>query len=302
MTSEMDDHLIAQLRTERCPWCSSNGASRRGDQQHGGGLHDGRERGRGAPGGPGPPAYRFHQRSTRVEIGARPAVGILARARHVMASTKTSGWSGGQPQGRRGHRSHDSHAGRPKLPRLCWGPTIYGHRHVERSPAGRAFSSARYIGGGFRRYLARRFTEPPLTTVRLSLKDLAENAFHALLRDLDEQGGAKSDRKLETRLIVRETPARRRSAQPAVIECFTSRGEASSPHSDQPTTTRDCPCSTVQPPRFLAHGHWRRRRECAAPPSGRGRRRPQSDRDHLWRRCPRRRNLHARGQENIPHF
>ena len=70
------------------------------------------------------------------------------------------------------------------------------------------------------------FTEPPLTTVHLPLTDLAEHAFHALLRDLDEQGGAKSDCKLETRLIVRESTcqAARRSAQPAVIECFTSRG------------------------------------------------------------------------------
>jgi len=51
------------------------------------------------------------------------------------------------------------------------------------------------------------FTEPPLTTVRLSREDLAEHAFHALVPD-DE---AKPESVVETHLVIRETtcPARR---------------------------------------------------------------------------------------------
>ncbi|HUO29577.1 MAG TPA: LacI family DNA-binding transcriptional regulator [Bryobacteraceae bacterium] len=48
------------------------------------------------------------------------------------------------------------------------------------------------------------FTEPPLTTVRLSRGELAERAFHALLSDLNGEphgGGVK----VETHLVVRET-------------------------------------------------------------------------------------------------
>jgi DNA-binding LacI/PurR family transcriptional regulator len=47
------------------------------------------------------------------------------------------------------------------------------------------------------------FTEPPLTTVRLSRRELAEHAFHALLGDGGEPGGYQS--KLETHLIIRES-------------------------------------------------------------------------------------------------
>ena len=54
------------------------------------------------------------------------------------------------------------------------------------------------------------FTEPPLTTVRLSRKELAEHAFHALLRDVDEQPTGRPDCKVETHLVIREStcPAR----------------------------------------------------------------------------------------------
>ncbi|MGA2592696.1 MAG: LacI family DNA-binding transcriptional regulator [Bryobacteraceae bacterium] len=57
------------------------------------------------------------------------------------------------------------------------------------------------------------FTEPPLTTVRLSRRELAERAFHALLADLDSQP-RRPENKVETHLVVRETtcPARRESA------------------------------------------------------------------------------------------
>jgi len=47
------------------------------------------------------------------------------------------------------------------------------------------------------------FTEPPLTTVRLSRRELAEHAFHALLGDSGEAPGSQS--KLETHLIIRES-------------------------------------------------------------------------------------------------
>jgi DNA-binding LacI/PurR family transcriptional regulator len=57
------------------------------------------------------------------------------------------------------------------------------------------------------------FTEPPLTTVRLSRKELAEHAFHALLRDLRGQAAPKSDCKLETHLIIRESTSEVRSAK-----------------------------------------------------------------------------------------
>ncbi len=52
------------------------------------------------------------------------------------------------------------------------------------------------------------FTEPPLTTVRLSRSELGENAFHALLRDLQEHPKAKADAKVETHLVIRESTCR----------------------------------------------------------------------------------------------
>lgn len=48
------------------------------------------------------------------------------------------------------------------------------------------------------------FTEPPLTTVRLSRKELGERAFHALLSNLDGKP-LRHESKLETHLVVRET-------------------------------------------------------------------------------------------------
>jgi DNA-binding LacI/PurR family transcriptional regulator len=61
------------------------------------------------------------------------------------------------------------------------------------------------------------FTEPPLTTVRLSRQELAERAFHGLLSNLDAlpkrsetRAETRSENKVETHLVVRETtcPAR----------------------------------------------------------------------------------------------
>lgn len=49
------------------------------------------------------------------------------------------------------------------------------------------------------------FTEPPLTTVRLARRELAEHAFHALMHNVAEHPKAKSDGKLETHLIIRES-------------------------------------------------------------------------------------------------
>jgi DNA-binding LacI/PurR family transcriptional regulator len=52
------------------------------------------------------------------------------------------------------------------------------------------------------------FTEPPLTTVRLSRQELAERAFHALLSNLDGRPQRPENRpesKVETHLVVRET-------------------------------------------------------------------------------------------------
>jgi DNA-binding LacI/PurR family transcriptional regulator len=48
------------------------------------------------------------------------------------------------------------------------------------------------------------FTEPPLTTVRLSRQELAERAFHALLSNLDGQP-KRPESKVETHLVVRES-------------------------------------------------------------------------------------------------
>jgi len=73
------------------------------------------------------------------------------------------------------------------------------------------------------------FTEPPLTTVRLSRQELAERAFHALLSNLDGQP-RRPESKVETHLVVRETtcPARPRhfgkafrAAQPLAIMTMT---------------------------------------------------------------------------------
>jgi LacI family transcriptional regulator len=51
-----------------------------------------------------------------------------------------------------------------------------------------------------------RFTEPPLTTVRLSQNEIAEKAFRALLAHLGESpGGAKPDCNMETHLVIRQT-------------------------------------------------------------------------------------------------
>jgi DNA-binding LacI/PurR family transcriptional regulator len=48
------------------------------------------------------------------------------------------------------------------------------------------------------------FTEPPLTTVRLSRQDLAERAFDALLSELEGKP-RPPENKVETHLVVRET-------------------------------------------------------------------------------------------------
>jgi DNA-binding LacI/PurR family transcriptional regulator len=53
------------------------------------------------------------------------------------------------------------------------------------------------------------FTEPPLTTVRLSRKELADQAFHALLDGMAEPARSKSECKVETHLIIRETTSPR---------------------------------------------------------------------------------------------
>jgi DNA-binding LacI/PurR family transcriptional regulator len=58
------------------------------------------------------------------------------------------------------------------------------------------------------------FTKPPLTTVRLPRKELAEHAFHALLRDVGEQPKAKPDCKVETHLVIREATCPARAALP----------------------------------------------------------------------------------------
>jgi len=51
------------------------------------------------------------------------------------------------------------------------------------------------------------YTIPPLTTVRMSCKDLAKNAVAALLSSLDPANIIKSEalNKISTRLIVRQT-------------------------------------------------------------------------------------------------
>lgn len=49
------------------------------------------------------------------------------------------------------------------------------------------------------------FTEPPLTTVRLPRNELAELAFGALIRNVGGQTKGKSDGKLETHLVIRES-------------------------------------------------------------------------------------------------
>jgi DNA-binding LacI/PurR family transcriptional regulator len=51
------------------------------------------------------------------------------------------------------------------------------------------------------------FTEPPLTTVRLSRNEVAEKAFQALLLDMGEakEGAAKPDCTMETHLVIRQT-------------------------------------------------------------------------------------------------
>jgi len=48
------------------------------------------------------------------------------------------------------------------------------------------------------------FTEPPLTTVRLSRSELAERAFHVLVSNLNGQP-SRPESKVETHLVVRET-------------------------------------------------------------------------------------------------
>ena len=57
------------------------------------------------------------------------------------------------------------------------------------------------------------FTEPPLTTVRLSRRELAEQAFHALLRDVGALSKAPLDGKVETHLVIRESTCQVRGAK-----------------------------------------------------------------------------------------
>lgn len=54
------------------------------------------------------------------------------------------------------------------------------------------------------------FTEPPLTTVRLSKEELAEKAFFALLADLGvaSEGNGKPDCTVKTHLVIRQTTCR----------------------------------------------------------------------------------------------
>lgn len=50
------------------------------------------------------------------------------------------------------------------------------------------------------------FTDPPLTTVRLSRTDLGERAFHALVPEAAaSNGGSQNDLMVETKLVIRET-------------------------------------------------------------------------------------------------
>ena len=53
------------------------------------------------------------------------------------------------------------------------------------------------------------FTEPPLTTVRLSRKELAKHAFHALVGAGEQPDGRrKAEHIVETYLVIRETTCR----------------------------------------------------------------------------------------------
>jgi DNA-binding LacI/PurR family transcriptional regulator len=52
------------------------------------------------------------------------------------------------------------------------------------------------------------FTEPPLTTVRLSRQELAEHAFAALLSDLSDQPQPRREYTVETHLVIRESTCR----------------------------------------------------------------------------------------------
>ncbi|HLY16872.1 MAG TPA: LacI family DNA-binding transcriptional regulator [Bryobacteraceae bacterium] len=63
------------------------------------------------------------------------------------------------------------------------------------------------------------FTEPPLTTVRLSRTELAERAFHALAAGLDGQRDQrrKQDLILETHLVIRETTCPVRKSDPPAL-------------------------------------------------------------------------------------
>jgi LacI family transcriptional regulator len=56
------------------------------------------------------------------------------------------------------------------------------------------------------------FTEPPLTTVRLSRQELARHAFEALLSDLSDQPHPRRDYTIETHLVIRESTCRARKA------------------------------------------------------------------------------------------
>jgi len=50
------------------------------------------------------------------------------------------------------------------------------------------------------------FTDPPLTTVRLPRKELAEHAFHALISDASKP----AQYAVETHLVIRETTCQAR--------------------------------------------------------------------------------------------
>jgi LacI family transcriptional regulator len=52
------------------------------------------------------------------------------------------------------------------------------------------------------------FTEPPLTTVRLSRQELAEHAFYALRGAGQPEAGRKPEHTVETHLVIRETTCR----------------------------------------------------------------------------------------------
>ena len=64
------------------------------------------------------------------------------------------------------------------------------------------------------------YTIPPLTTVRMSCKDLARSAVNSLLSNLDPQVGSHEDRRMiPTGLIVRQTTGLPKNALDDLVKC-----------------------------------------------------------------------------------